>query len=128
MGVLQELREGLALHQGGTAGTGRGAAGSSGVAVHHPSSARILVSLLDNGARPSERPGPCSRGRPEWNRVEAQVPQGFIVPVGEMGRQPRAPPDGSPAAKYRLSTPVFASSAPSASVAKFLCSRRRSKR
>lgn len=37
-------------------------------------------------------------------------------------------PDGSPAAKYRLSTPVLASRAPSASVAKFLCSRRRSKR
>lgn len=37
-------------------------------------------------------------------------------------------PDGSPAARYRFSTPVLASSAPSASVAKFFCSRKCSKR
>lgn len=37
-------------------------------------------------------------------------------------------PGGSPAARYRFSTPVLASSAPSASVATFFCSRNRSKR
>lgn len=38
------------------------------------------------------------------------------------------PSPGSPAARYRFSTPVLASSAPSASVATFFCSRKRSKR
>lgn len=107
-------------------GEGRGGAeGSSEVAVHNPSPVRILASPLGSGARPSIRFGPRSWGRPEEGRTEAQVPQGLSVQVGEMGR---TPPDGSPAAKYRLSTPVLASSAPSTSVAKFLCSRRRSKR
>lgn len=38
------------------------------------------------------------------------------------------PLPGSPTARYRFSTPVLASSAPSASVATFFCSRKRSKR
>lgn len=65
---------------------------------------------------------------PDVGQTKAQVPQCLSMQVGEMGRQLRAPSDGSPAAKYRLSTPVLASTALSTSVAKFRCSRRRSKR
>ena len=67
-------------------------------------------------------------GRPKGRGPRPREPRVSLCLSAKWGAAPSAAQDGSPVAKYRLSTPVLASSAPSASVAKFLCSRKRSKR
>lgn len=52
--------------------------------------------------------------------------QDLMEPAGDQATMHPSP--GSPAARYRFSIPVLASSAPSASVATFFCSRKCSKR
>lgn len=114
-GLMARAREGRRAHWRFRATTPTPAAG-------------ISVSPLDSGSCPLSGLDPAAgAGRRVAGRGLGSSRASECLSV-KRGRRRREPLDGSPAAKYRLSTPVLASSALSASVARFLCSRRRSHR
>lgn len=124
--VMQGPRQGVTLAQDRTAGAGeRLQADAKSWSTTPPQDLRLPAGQWGAPCRPSPDP---AEGAGRKGQVRDPGAPGSQCARRRNGAAAPSAPDGSPAAKYRLSTPVLASRAPSASVAKFLCSRRRSKR